>query len=171
LFEITSNSRACLSLRPLSPARTGSEARRSHEANLFRRNTFFHESVTSHQKTKAPIATSVPRVSSIFITRNVELIRRYNLQPRGVRHLRHGYWPLSQSFAEQNCSRVFFRGTIGIGVALGLCRRCFIDQHPCRTQGSIASRRCLIRLASGLAATPMAKKSGGLNLDAASVVK
>ena len=75
LFKTTSNSTACLSLSPLSPARTASEARHSHEANLFRRNTFFHESVTSsHQKTKTPIAISVPRVSSIFITRNVELM-------------------------------------------------------------------------------------------------
>ena len=49
-------------------------ARRRHLASLFRRNTFFHESVTSHQKTKAPIATSVPRISSIFLMRNVELI-------------------------------------------------------------------------------------------------
>ena len=69
-----SNWTACRSLNPLSPARTGSEARRSHKANLFRRKIFFHESVTSHQKTKAPIATSVPTVSSIFITGNVELI-------------------------------------------------------------------------------------------------
>jgi hypothetical protein len=42
---------------------------------LSRTNLRFHESVTSHQKTKTPIITNAPRtISSIFLTRNIELI-------------------------------------------------------------------------------------------------